>query len=95
MNKVSAALITLFCLCITRVSLWSQEFPESLQSLAPLPVWVDSSVIDLEQAGPLEEVSGGAHYHNIEFQWHVPSQTRYYRSVVSVVNEAGLENNGE
>ncbi len=83
------------CLLLYSVTAKAQDLPESLRAAAALPKWVDMMEIPLTDEPPHADVANGEHYLNIELQWHLPTRTKYYRSVVQIVSEAGLDSNGQ
>jgi transglutaminase-like putative cysteine protease len=73
----------------------AQEIPESLREAAPPPDWVEIADVLPESVPPHADVANGEYYLNTELQWHLPSKTRFFRTVVEIMSESGLEENGQ
>ena len=83
------------CLLLFAASSKAQTVPDSLLEAAPAPEWVE--VIDVVPPGsrPHADLANGEYYLNVELQWHLPTKTRFFRTVVQIVSESGLEGNGQ
>ena len=95
MRSFIRPLVTFAYIAIFVFSASAQNIPESLSKAAPEPEWVEITELDFEKDIPNDDISSGEYYWNIELQWHIPSETRFYRTVFEIVSEAGLDGNGE
>ncbi|MEM0970478.1 MAG: DUF3857 domain-containing transglutaminase family protein, partial [Verrucomicrobiota bacterium] len=71
------------------------EIPTSLRQAAAVPDWVELTEIAMPEEIPRDEISNGQYQIYYERQWHVPKESHFSRSVIWVLDEAGLEENGE
>ncbi len=83
------------CLLLLIASAKGQTVPESLLETAPAPDWVEVIDIAPPDDRPHADLANGEYYLDVEMQWHLPTKTRFYRTVVQILNESGLEANGQ
>ncbi len=86
--------LCMYCLAHS-LAIGAQPIPESLLEAAPIPDWVDILEVTPPEAVPHADLSDGEYFLDLELQWHLPTQTKFFRTVVQIVGEAGLEENGE
>ncbi len=92
---------TLYLICLGAAGLLgaaaqepAAQLPLSLRSSAPVPDWVDLREIEIPEEIPSHDISAGEYQIDYQMERHIPSDSRFYRSAVWVLDEAGLEENG-
>jgi transglutaminase-like putative cysteine protease len=89
MRRLGVFIVFLFCLTV------AGECQNSKVAKEPAPPWITNSIIDYNLSSLDKDAEDGYVDLDYEKQMSVTAQTKYYRTAIKILSDAGVENSSE